>query len=441
MLNDKGNLLPGRVRRDVTRESGGTNPLYDTFVLFILLHFLGFPGQFTMDFGERIEILIDYSCFFLQIVLMLLSSGESWLDIQLLNFKKKYIPIYLFVLFISTMGILIAGDRKKETITCLRLVVTVLFAIWLTEYYSLEDLVNMYYRAQVVYIVFTLLFTMRHPSIAYYYNAQEGRVFRGLYGAKNDAALAYAFGILIMTVKYRLQRDRGQTRISRLFFLVLTCQVTFLLLSKATGAMFCTFFPAFYILYLEKRELFKKRLPLGFMYAAVSIGFFFMALTIIPLFEPLLNALGKDATLTGRIPVWKQLISVVMDNRPLTGYGYEWFWKDETAVKLFHMGFEKNSWAARMTVGSHCVLMEMWINTGLTGLAAYYLMILLCFRNVSSLSEEKYVFCSFFIIFYTLLGLTERSMAPAMNNTLMLFICLAVGCSVQKELKKNERNG
>ena len=45
---------------------------------------------------------------------------------------------------------------------------------------------------------------------------------------------------------------------------------------------------------------------------------------------PLLEALGKDATLTGRIPLW-HLVDQAIGNRPLLGYGYQAFWTDASS--------------------------------------------------------------------------------------------------------------
>ena len=44
-----------------------------------------------------------------------------------------------------------------------------------------------------------------------------------------------------------------------------------------------------------------------------SIFFLILAITMIQLMEPLLNAIGKDATLTGRIPLWNQLLKVIRE--------------------------------------------------------------------------------------------------------------------------------
>lgn len=42
---------------------------------------------------------------------------------------------------------------------------------------------------------------------------------------------------------------------------------------------------------------------------------------------PALEALGKDTTLTGRVPMWRLEDKAIMD-RPLLGYGYQAFWSD-----------------------------------------------------------------------------------------------------------------
>lgn len=81
--------------------------------------------------------------------------------------------------------------------------------------------------------------------------------------------------------------------------------------------------PMYFLVFRKLRDL---RLPLGWLYVAGSVGFLVFAFTILPLFAPLLESMGKDATLTGRTELWNGIYKFMQQHNMLTGYGYGQFW-------------------------------------------------------------------------------------------------------------------
>ena len=92
---------------------------------------------------------------------------------------------------------------------------------------------------------------------------------------------------------------------------------------------------------------------------AVLSGAIALALTLFP--DPLLEILGKDATLTGRTELWP----IVVDNiyeRPIAGWGYFAFWGSANPVA--------NAISAELGWGvssAHNVLLEMLLEVGVIG--------------------------------------------------------------------------
>lgn len=257
----------------------------------------------------------------------------------------------------------------------------------------------------------------------------------GLYGQKNSNGSSMSFIMLLQVLYLRVKMDRKE-RPSKLQWGLAGVTGVLLLLTKATGAMFNAMLASGYILVLEKKMGRKHRLPLGILFVAVQAGFLTFALTIIPLAEPLLNSLGKDATLTGRIPMWNHLINMMLADKTMVGYGYERFWKNETALRLFHAGFGRTSWFSTMTAGCHNLIMELWVNTGLIGVAAFFLMVIAAMSKVRYMKEADYLLCSAFIIMYTMHSLTERGMSPSSYFTFFFFIVLGVAQNATKTKKK-----
>ena len=409
--------------------------VYDLIVVFILFHFFGFPGKFTRVFGDKIETLIDFGCFGLELATMIMSSGDTAMDIKLLDLKAKYRPMYVYVVYIFVTGVMLSTDRKAEVITCTRLVALLSFSIWAMERYSPQQFLELAYMAQILIVLANLFMMVRYSGIAYGYY-EGAKAFTGINGAKNSTASELAFGVLLQMTLLRIKLNK-QEPVSTFFVGMLGVQLVLLVLTKGTGALLTTCMSVFYVFVMEKRLGESRRIPLGFLNVLLSIGFLLFALTIIPMFEPILESLGKDATLTGRIPLWERIITITMENRPLTGFGYERLWKETVSVDLIHAGFASTSWFAKMTAGGHSVLVELLGSTGILGLGLYYLMIILCFRNIPYMTEEQYLYVSAIMLVYTLHGLTERGMSPTSYYTLFFFTTLSISCSAEK--KKPER--
>jgi len=77
------------------------------------------------------------------------------------------------------------------------------------------------------------------------------------------------------------------------------------------------------------------------------------------------SLVGKDITFTGRSLLWQDLIGEIMD-RPLLGSGYSGFWGGWFSPA--HEIWVKHAW---LPPDGHNVLIELALNLGLIGMAAF----------------------------------------------------------------------
>ena len=105
----------------------------ELIAVFAVLVSLGFPGQFTGIYADRLQDIMGYAAFFLEIFAMLFSSGNSWMEIRVVDLEKKYASLYLFVGVIFVCSMLVTRYPSLQFITCTRLTVTLFFAIWLQK--------------------------------------------------------------------------------------------------------------------------------------------------------------------------------------------------------------------------------------------------------------------------------------------------------------------
>lgn len=395
-------------------------------IVCIILNSLGFPGRYTELFGSSLSTLCEYGCFGLQIILMMTSESRGLLDLKLIDLKSKYMPVYLVPLVFGIESMLVSRYPGDQIITCVRFGITVLFAVWLAETYTAEEILRMIYYALAAFVGATLVFMVIAPDLAFIHEVSD-HDFAGILQTKNNAAAELSLGILMQLALFKIYREK-RSRVSRNFIILLVLQCILMILCNATGALFCAVLPILY-LFLMDRKNGQIRLPLGIVYITASVGFVFLALSILPLFEPLFNAIGKDATLTGRVPLWRQIVKVMSEHHTFTGYGYGMFWRDRSAVALIHSAFYRNSFMGSMTTGAHNVILDLWLNVGLFGIGSFFAALLSSMSHIRRMSNENYIFCAGYLLWFLLFGLTERAFSPYQYQTLFLFIVMGVACN------------
>ena len=331
------------------RRTQGMEPLWDFCILITIVCSLGFPGNLQALLPGSVSTLVQYGPFMLQIVLMLLSSGDSFLDIKLVDLKSRYAPAYLMLIVWTTVSMISTRFPIEQIISCVRLSVTALFALWIVDRYDTHHILELTYYAGLVILFFTMICVVLMPGRVYTYENGE-KSFCGLFSTKNPCAAELSFLLVIHALLFKSWQDEKKP-LPRFFRLSVLLHLGFMIICKGMGALFCAAIPIGYLFFLDGKGLFRKRLPLGMLHTTVSIGFLVAAMTILPLLKPLFDLIGKDVTLTGRTPMWEQLIYVMTNHNSFTGFGFTMFWKDSAAVKLFHEGFRRSSWGNTMTWG------------------------------------------------------------------------------------------
>lgn len=408
--------------------SGNTNTLTfrvvrNLLTIYVILVFLGFPGTLSKVIGSGPAKLLETASFGLQFMLIMLASGEDVMSMKLVNINYAYWLIYSFVLYIVLDSLVVSIDRKMVLISAIHLALTVLFALWLIEQYDMEEMLELFYGALTIFVSILLIGVVLFPKVVFF-NYQGSKTFCGLFATKNEAGTVLCLGIILQTVLLEM-RLRKKKKITLLFLGLLLAQFGLLMLTKNMGSILVSFVAIGYIIFyaLQKK---KKRLPICLLFVAASVGFLFFALTVLKALGPFFESLGKDASLTGRVPLWEQAINVMSNNHTLTGYGYLMFWRTPSIVNVFHSGFEENTWAAVYSASMHNMIIELWCDLGLMGVGLLFLMMLGADQGVKYLGEEQYMFSSAYIVMYTVSNLTERGMLADSLFTLVLFVVLGM---------------
>lgn len=162
------------------------------------------------------------------------------------------------------------------------------------------------------------------------------------------------------------------------------------------------------------------RLVLGII--AVQVAIILVAL-LASFYQPLLEAMGKDATLTGRVPLWRQVDPWILE-RPLLGYGYGAFWSDADPIAWqiwSHIG-----WKAPH---AHNGYRDLMLNFGLVGAAVFALAVLqAAWRAFALLAAEPgagWLWCNVVIVVSLFLNLSESTFL-VQNDLIWLLVSTAM---------------
>ena len=89
------------------------------------------------------------------------------MDVKLLDMKPKYRAIYQFMIFTFAESMLVTDVPKAQVVTSLRLSVTILFAIWLVEHFTLNRILKLFSYAQVLLDLAIVGIIVLRPGIAF----------------------------------------------------------------------------------------------------------------------------------------------------------------------------------------------------------------------------------------------------------------------------------
>lgn len=301
-------------------------------------------------------------------------------------FKEKTILILMSIVLFSALW---AESFTKSIYSSSQLCIITLFCIAAIKTFPIEKLLNVIYVVLQIIIVMSLIGIVLLPEygVSFYNNE---RAFRGVFLEKNKLGqvLVYYFVMTFALRKFNVM--------SNSVFLI-SC---FILLGNrsATALVLSLFLPCLYFstnfAYGNARSVNLNLLLILFLIFLFLSGLLFI-------YEPLLNLLGKDPTLTGRTDLWQLGIKAFAD-KPIVGYGYNSFWISESA-------FGGNQIRALLTWGPmsmHNSWFEISLQIGLLGFSLFLFFFLkslkysILFINISGKSHISRCLFLLLIIFF-----------------------------------------
>jgi exopolysaccharide production protein ExoQ len=150
--------------------------------------------------------------------------------------------------------------------------------------------------------------------------------------------------------------------------------------------------------------------------------------------DNILSALGRDATLSGRSDIWREVLWAI-NQRPWLGYGYEGFWHDGSGVEVIwnELKFQVSH--------AHNGVLDVLLQIGLVGTFLFVLTYFTACRKAIALLRKteslEGLYPLVFLIFTILVNITESSLLEA-NSYLIMYITITLSLNKKDEYKSSQ---
>ena len=223
-----------------------------------------------------------------------------------------------------------------------------------------EALARLMKRAAYLLIPFSILLIKYFPELGRGFSAWTGEAYNnGVTTNKNELGyvcmvLGFFFFWHFLTV---LGRKKGSERRNELLltagFLYMTGWLLYMAHSATSSMSLAMGIST--VLFLGLRFIDARHIV---AYLVAGLLIFSSVQVFFDVIAPVIGALGRDSTLTGRVEVWHEVLKADID--PILGAGFESFWLGEGAEKLWaKFAFHPNQ--------AHNGYLETYLNLGWIG--------------------------------------------------------------------------
>ena len=145
---------------------------------------------------------------------------------------------------------------------------------------------------------------------------------------------------------------------------------------------------------------------------------------------PSLEALGKDTTLTGRVPMW-QLADEAIEQQPLLGYGFQAFWSEGSGA-----GWKIRARLNWNTPNAHNGFREVLLAFGIAGFLPFMYMIIQALRRAAHLHvsapDESWRWLNVLLGMVIAMNFTESIFYTPYSSLFIIFMAAVLMVTVRE---------
>lgn len=328
------------------------NWLHYCFAVFAVLYFAGPTGTPLVVPGIMIPVARFLVLYFSVCVVVIGYRRSLYTAMQ---------SLWLWLFFLLSVASLAWSVRMESTLENVISFIHVLaFSLYFSTYFKLRQ------QLQVVAFAFLLgaglsaIAVVLMPEVGTM--AEFGGAWRGLFHHKN------VFGSymgLASVACFLLASDRQ--RPAPWAWWGLACCFGMVLLSTSKGALVVSV-ASLSVTYFFRSFAFRGRLAVALIHICILV-FTSLAGLLLQNWTALITSLGKDPTLTGRIPIWNFTLLHLLE-RPLFGYGLGAFYSQGSPFSV-EAGLLLDPSGTFVTPGAHNGYIELAVDMGLVGITLF----------------------------------------------------------------------
>lgn len=244
---------------------------------------------------------------------------------------------------------LLTGRRSPE------FVVAALFGVYLTVRFPAERQLRIFWWAMVWLAIGTVLVAHWLPSYGLDMSAGHHADWKGVFTQKNACGRMMVLATAVLLAGRRW--GWAQAASGFLFLLVLVKSG-----SRGAWAVEAVLLAGAGMFFLLRRSKGRVRgALLGLMMLGMTAG----GVLVLVNRDALVEEMGRNATLSGRVEIWHAVWPFVMQ-RPWLGWGYEAFWRGWTGPS-----FQVSAAVHFLVFHAHNGYLDLWLQTGIVGLALF----------------------------------------------------------------------
>lgn len=330
-------------------------------------------------------------------------------------------PLLIFFIALPVLSVLWSISPTSSFVRSITLIGSSLFGVYMAVQAKPTRIIRLLAYGSVIAAIVSFLFIGLIPSRGIAQDGPWSGTWTGVYGHKNSLGAMTALGGLITITALR---EYGWRR-SPLLIIGLCLQLVLLVASSSLTAqvMFAAgLFSAFFLGGLLRICV---RNAVFLLVAVVPIVALMVASVDSESFTSLLALLGKDPTLSSRLPIWESLVPYIQQ-RLWLGWGYEAFWDiASTPARIIEFRLHFRPFYA------HNGLVELWLGLGLVGITVFAVLwarhlLLVCRLLYMHPNNQFYAISIALIIVLTGLNLSENTILARNNIAWVLFVMMHV---------------
>lgn len=303
----------------------------------------------------------------------------------------------------------------------------IMVLVILTEPAPLPALTTLLRRLAYLLIPLSFLFVRWIPELGRVYGVDGAPLYTGVGQQKN--ALGQMCLWIGMYFAWQIMQDRERfaawTRSQRVNLLILAVLAGYLLYVSNSQTSLACLLLAVAVLLLSRLGVVRRR-PAALIDVVLACGLAVLILeSTVGLRDQVLDALGRDPSLTNRAELWAMLLE--FSTEPMFGAGFMSFWTGERMAAI---------WAQLGTgvVQAHSGYIEQFLNIGYVGVGLTLLMLVGSFFSLRGDSNRDPSFATLRLCFLctaALYNYTEASFFGVSNMWLILLLALITPHSVK----------